>query len=250
MPSFDGFSAWVKTGRSRREEYNIATDVYKRTIECDIISETDEKFTVHWQAPPGAADFCVHLFLDGKFVDDIMDPAEHGRRSSGSFKDVRLNERFVGVFAFRKPTFGADVEGYDLGGFNAYRAPNREPLIRAKCPRAKNIGTIHVEIIPVEIYDTDTDTDTDSTSDDTDDLEDEGDAEGTSKVLPEWKSKFLTHTWGYYKKEVPRKKLETSHYDYLREPLHLYINPEHFSKVKIPNLSALEREEEKRPRME
>ncbi len=61
--------------------------------------------------PSGAADYCVNLYLDGEYVDGRVDPADLGKRSGGSFKDVWLNERFIGLLAFREPTFGFAIEG-------------------------------------------------------------------------------------------------------------------------------------------
>ncbi len=61
--------------------------------------------------PSGEADYCVNLYLDGEYVDGRVDPADLGKRSGGSFKDVWLNERFIGLLAFREPTFGFAIEG-------------------------------------------------------------------------------------------------------------------------------------------
>ncbi len=64
---------------------------------------------VHWRLPSGAADFCINLFIDGKYLDDRVDPAHLGRRV-GSFGGAQSDKHL----AFLDPKF------VELGDYGQY----------------------------------------------------------------------------------------------------------------------------------
>ncbi len=57
------------------------------------------------EVPLGAPDLSVNLFVDGKYIDDCLSPADP-RQRSGSFKGVWEDECKLRLFDFKEPRFG------------------------------------------------------------------------------------------------------------------------------------------------